>query len=59
MISDEGGKPTAVRIELTDEQRQRVAASVGEGRLAAGKLAIDLTAEELERRILPGVNLGN
>ncbi len=50
-------KPTTVRIELTEEQKQRVGAAIAEGRLAAGTVALEFTAEELERRILPGVNL--
>ena len=52
-------KPKTVRIELTDDQKQRVAAAIGEGRLAAGNVALEITAQELERRILPGLNLGN
>jgi hypothetical protein len=59
MTSEPHGKPTAVRIELTDDQKQRVASALGDGRLAAGNLALELTAEELERRVLPGINLGN
>jgi deoxyxylulose-5-phosphate synthase len=57
MTPGQNEKPTAVRIDLTDEQKQRVAAVVGDGRLAAGPVAIEMSVEELERRILPGSNL--
>ena len=54
-MQSDNDRPQSVRIELTDEQKQRVAQVIGEARLTAGKIALELTAEELERRILPGL----
>jgi len=48
-------QPAVVRIDLTDEQKRRVAEAFGEARLATTEMAIELTAEELERRIVPRI----
>ncbi len=58
MASEQNERPHSVRIELTDDQKRRVAEVLGDARvLAERSVALELTAEELERRILPGVAL--
>ena len=56
-MSDQTENPTTVRIDLTDEQKERIATVVGEARLAVGSLALEMSVEELERRIVPRVAL--
>ncbi len=57
MTSEQHERPSVVRIELTDEQKRQVAQAIGDARATSQNLALELTADELERRILPGVNL--
>jgi hypothetical protein len=55
-------KPATVILELTETQKQQVAKALGVERLMAGpggEVGIELAVEELEQRILPGINLGN
>ncbi len=57
MTSEQHEKPSVVRIELTDAQKRQVAQVIGDARAASQNLALELSADELERRILPGVYL--
>ena len=57
MTSEQHERPSVVRIELTDEQKRQVAQAIGDARATSQNLALELSADELERRILPGVNL--
>ena len=52
-MPEQNKKPTTVRIELTDSQKQRVAEALEQGTVAAESLAIELSVEELEQRISP------
>jgi hypothetical protein len=55
MASEPMHDAKVVRIELTEEQKQRVADVLGEARLTASNLALELTAAELEQRIVPKI----
>jgi hypothetical protein len=46
---------TVIRIDLTDAQKQRVAEALGEARLAATGISLELSIEELEERIAPRI----
>jgi hypothetical protein len=47
-------KKDTIRIELTDDQKKQIKAASGRD-----VAALELTAEELEERIAPGLRLSN
>jgi hypothetical protein len=47
-------KKDTIRIELTDDQKKQIKDASGRD-----VQALELTAEELEERIAPGIQLGN
>jgi hypothetical protein len=47
-------KKDTIRIELTDDQKKQIKAASGRD-----VQALELTAEELEERIAPGLRLSN
>ena len=57
MAAEDTKSPWTVRIDLSVSQMERVAQAFGEGQLAARDMSLELTVEELERRIMPRIAL--